>query len=361
MKSFLFSSLLLLTAAVASAQLRKPTLEETAAQRWTETNSDRIVGTAAGAVITLSDVRRQMEPVTSQIRAGVKSDDEFFKALERASREALESMADRQLVIAEFHAGTAKLPSSYVDADIEETIRRDFNGDRNRFVASLRAAGTTPLAHRKFIEDRIIFEYMVGQIRRASWDVNPGKILEYFEKNKVDFVRKEQVRLRQITITQGAAEKPEETAARAAALADALRHPEKITATLERFKVVGKPIAGTPTFADVAMRMSTDDLASKGGDAGWRNLEDLNETVTAKLKTLKVGEISDPLKFDVGSAPIYVIVSREADRPKGFADVNDPEVMADIENKVRQIGLKVAIKTWLDDLRAKHHVQVQLR
>ena len=67
------------------------------------------------------------------------------------------------------------------------------------------------------------------------------------------------------------------------------------------------------------------------------------------------------MKFDVGSTPIYVIVSPEATRPKGFADVNDPEVMAAIENKVRQVNMNIAVKRWLDDLRAKHHVQVQLR
>ena len=360
MKSFLFSSLLVLTATAASAQLKQPTLEEAAAKRWSEMHVDRIAADADGTGITTSDIRRQIDPIIGQIRAGTKTDAEFEKALTAAAEETLNNIAERLLVIADFRA-SGRLPASYIDADIEETIRRDFNGDRNRFVASLRAAGTTPLAHRKFIEDRIIFEYMVGQIRRAAYDVNPGKILEYYEKNKPDFVRKEQVKLRQITITQGAAEKPEETAARAAALADALRHPEKIAATLERFKVVGKPITGTPTFADVAMRVSTDDMGSKGGDAGWRNLDDLNETVTAKLKALKVGEISDPLKFDVGSAPIYVIVSREADRPKGYADVNDPDVMVEIENKVRQINMKVAVKAWLDDLRSKHHVQAKIR
>ena len=360
MKSFLFSSLLVLTATAASAQLKQPTLEEAAAKRWSEMHVDRIAADADGTGITTSDIRRQIDPIVGQIRAGAKTDAEFDKALTAAAEETLNNIAERLLVIADFRA-SGRLPASYIDADIEETIRRDFNGDRNRFVASLRAAGTTPLAHRKFIEDRIIFEYMVGQIRRAAYDVNPGKILEYYEKNKPDFVRKEQVKLRQITITQGAAEKPEETAARAAALADALRHPEKIAATLERLKVVGKPITGTPTFADVAMRVSTDDLASKGGDAGWRNLDDLNETVTAKLKTLKVGEVSAPLKFDVGSSPIYVIVSREADRPKGYADVNDPDVMVEIENKVRQINMKVAVKAWLDDLRSKHHVQAKIR
>jgi peptidyl-prolyl cis-trans isomerase SurA len=359
MKSFLLSSLLLLTAVDAAAQLRKPTLEEAAAKRWSEMHVDRIAADADGNGITTSDIRRQIDPIVGQIRAGTRSDAEFEKAIAAAADETLNSIAERQLVISEFRASSARLPSSYIDADIEETIRRDFGGDRNRFVASLRAAGTTPLAYRKTIEDRIIFEYMVGQIRRASWDVSPGKILEYYEKNKADFVRKEQVKLRQITLTQGAAEKPEETAARAAVWADALRHPEKIAATLERFKVAGKPLPGTPTFADVAARVSTDDFARKGGDAGWRQLEDLNEAVTAKLKTLKTGEISDPLKFDVGSAPIYIIVSPEATRPKGFADVNDPEVVAEIENKVRQIGMKIAIKAWLDELRSKHYVQVR--
>ena len=359
MKSFLFSSLIVLTAAAASAQLKQPSLEEAAAKRWSEMHTDRIAADADGNGITTSDIRRQIDPIIGQIRAGAKTDAEFEKAIAAAADETLNSIAERQLVIAEFRASAARLPSSYIDADIEETIRRDFNGDRNRFVASLRAAGTTPLAYRKFIEDRIIFEYMVSQVRREAWDVNPGKIQEYYEKNKADFARKEQVKLRQITITQGAAEKPEETAARAAAWADALRHPEKIAATLERFKVAGKPIVGKPTFADVAVRVSTDDFAAKGGDAGWRELEDLNETVNAKLKGLKPGEISDPLKFDVGSAPIYVIVSPEASRPKGFADINDPEVIAEIEVKVRQVGMKIAVKRWLDDLRSKHYVEAR--
>ena len=359
MKSFLLSCLLALTATVASAQLKQMTLEEAAAKRWTQLNSDRIAADADGHGITLSDIRRQIDPIVGQLRAAARSDAEFEQALQQAAQETLKTMAERQIVIAEFRASATDLPKTYVDTDIEETIRRDFGGDRNRFVASLRAAGTTPLAYRKTIEDRIIFEYMVGQIRRVAWDVNPGKIQEYYDKNKADFVRKEQVKLRQITITQGAAEKPEETAARAAAWAEALRQPAKIAELLARYKVGGKPLTGKASFADVAERISTDDFASKGGDAGWRNVEDLNKTVVEAVRKLKPGEVSAPLKFEVGSAPIYVIVSPEATRPQGYAAVNDPEVMSEIETKVRSIGMKLAIQRWLDDLRAKHYVQVR--
>ena len=134
MKSILFSSLLVLTTAATSAQ-RVPELQD-----------DRIVATANGTGITLSDIRRQIDPNMGQLRAGAKNDAEFKKAIINAEEEVLNSIADRLLVIAEFRASGSGLPASYIDADIEETIRRDFNGDRNRFVASLRAAGTTPLA-----------------------------------------------------------------------------------------------------------------------------------------------------------------------------------------------------------------------
>jgi peptidyl-prolyl cis-trans isomerase SurA len=359
MKSILLTSLLLLLGTGASAQLLQPTLEETAAKRWSLLNADRIAADADGQGITLSDIRRQIDPIVGQIRAAARTDLEFDQALKQAAEETLRSMAERQLVIAEFRASTANLPASYIDGDIEETIRRDFGGDRNRFVASLRAAGTTPLAYRKTIEDRIIFEFMVGQIRRTAWDVNPGKIQEYYEKNKLDFMRKAQVKLRQITLTQGAAEKPEETAARAAAWADALAHPSKIAGLLERFKVGGKPATGQLTFADVAERISSDDYAGKGGDTGWRNLDDLNQMVVQALRTLKPGEVSAPLKFDVGTSPLYVIVSPEDTRPQGYALVSDPEVMSEIESKVRAVTLKLEVQRWLDGIRAKRLVQMR--
>jgi peptidyl-prolyl cis-trans isomerase SurA len=359
MNSFLLTSLLLFLGAGVSAQFRQPSLEEAAARRWSLLNADRIAADADGQGITLSDVRRQIDPIVGQIRAAARTDLEFDQALKQAAEETLRSMAERQLVIAEFRANTANLPASYIDGDIEETIRRDFGGDRNRFVASLRAAGTTPLAYRKTIEDRIIFEFMVGQIRRRAWDVNPGKIQEYYDKNKADFLRKEQVKLRQITLTQGAAEKPEETAARAAAWADALAHPAKIAELLERYKVGGKPAGGPLTFADVAERISADDYARKGGDTGWRNVDDLNQTVVQALRTLKPGQVSAPLRFDVGAAPLYVIISPEDTRPKGYAPVSDPEVMTEIEGKVRAITLKLEIQRWLDEIRAKRLVQMR--
>lgn len=343
-------------AATSSAQLRPPTLEETAAGRWTELNTDRIAGTADGQGITMSDVRRQIEPVIGQIRASVRGENEFTEALKKAADEILRNMADRQIVLAEFRSGTGQLPASYVDADIEETVRRDFAGDRSRFISSLRAAGMTPLAYRKFIEDRIIFDYMVGQVRRTAAVVPPGKLAAYYEAHKAEFERKEQVRLSQITVAQGAAESLDEAKGRAAGWSAALLAPATLK---DAFAKAGlRQPASQPSFEDVAKAVSTDDYAAKGGDAGWRNLADLNERVAASLRGMKDGEISQPLQFDLpGGRAVWFILRRDGYRPQGFASLKDPEVLAQIEDKVRAINLQKAVQEWIEELRARHHVE----
>ena len=93
MKTFLLSSLLTLTAAATCAQLKMPSLEEAAAKRWSQLNSDRIAADADGQGITLSDIRRQIDPIVGQLRAAARTDLEFEQALGQAAKETLKSMA----------------------------------------------------------------------------------------------------------------------------------------------------------------------------------------------------------------------------------------------------------------------------
>jgi len=353
------SCLLLGAAALLPAQaLPKKPAEAEAARRWSDLNADRVAGNANGQPITLSDIRRQVEPFVAEIRGNAKSDAEFNKTIESLAEETLRQIADRQLVIAEFKANTGKVPASYIDGDIEETIRRDFGGDRNRFVASLRAQALTPLSYRKLIEDRIIFEYMVGQIRRTALEVGPGKLQAYYDAHKGDFTRKEIVNLRQITITQGAAETAAEGKARAEAWAAALRDPAQLPATWARFKLPTPKKADPLGFAEVAEAVSADDYAAKGGATGWKPIDDLNERVSAVLRKLRDGEVSEALQFDVpGSGSLWFILKREGYKEAGTDTLEDPRVRAQIEDKVRAAAMKEAVDRWLAELRGKHYVE----
>jgi hypothetical protein len=358
MNALSISCLLLVSSTLMLAQaLPKNPAEIAEAKRFSELNADRITGSANGQPITLSDLRRQVEPFVAEIRRG-KSDAEFNRIIKEYADEVLVQIADRQLAIAEFKNSVGKVPASYIESDIEETIRRDFGGDRNRFVASLRAQGMTPLAHRKVIEDRIIFEYMVGQIRRSALEVGPGKLQAYYDSHQAEFARKESVQLRQITLMQGASETIAEGKARAEAWAAALRDPAKLPATIARFKVPAGKKTAALGFAEIAETISTDDYAKQGGDTGWKPLEDINERVAGVVRQMKDGEISEALQFDIpGSPTLWFILKREGFKAAGTDTLDDAKVRSLVEERVRAQSMKEAVEKWLTELRTKHHVE----
>jgi parvulin-like peptidyl-prolyl isomerase len=347
-------------AAAPAPTVKEKSLEEIAAQRWTEMNTERIAASADGQPVTLSEIRQQITPFLKEIRSKTRNDDDFNKAIDDLASEILNQIADRQLVIADFKNNMGKIPASYVDADIEDTVRRDFGGDRNRFVAALRTQGLTPLSYRKQIEDRITFEYMIGQVRRSAFNVGPGRILEYFNKHQAEFTHKEVINFRQITINQGAAENATEAKNRADAWALALNDSNKIAPTLAQYKISPRT-KGTPsTFSEIAELVSEDDYASKGGNVGWKSLDELNERVVTELKKLKDGEISGCLQFDLpGGKSVWFILKREGYKPAGPDTLEDPLVRDTIENRVRAEAMKSAVDEWLKELRAKNHVEIK--
>ncbi len=339
---------------------KEKSLEEITAQRWTEMNTERIAASADGQPVTLSEIRQQITPFLKDIKNKTKTDNEFNKAVDDLAGEILNQIADRQLVIADFKNSMGKIPASYVDSDIEDTVRRDFGGDRNRFVAALRTQGLTPLSYRKQIEDRITFEYMIGQIRRSAMNVGPGRVLEYFNKHQAEFTHKEVIHFRQITINQGAAESATEAKSRAEAWSLALNDSSKIGPTLAQYKITTRTKETPKTFNEIAELISEDDYAKKGGDVGWKSLDELNERVVAELKKLKDGELSGCLQFDLpGGKSVWFILKREGYKPAGPDTLEDPAVRDVIEDRVRAEAMKSAVDEWLKELREKNHVEIK--
>lgn len=358
MNALSISCLLLGTSTLMLAQaLPKITAENSASKRWTELNVDRIAGNASGQPITLSELRRQLAPFMDEIRRG-KTEDEFSELITTEAAKALRQIEDRQLVITEFKTNNRSIPASVIDSDIEESIRVDFRGDRNNFVATLRAQGFTPLSYRKLIEDRIIFNAMIAQVRRTALEVGPGKLQAYYNKHQAEFLREESVHLRQVVLTQGDGETVAEGKARAEAWAAALRDPSKISATLARFKVSLTKKTPELGFAEIAAAISTDDYAKQGGDTGWQPLANSNERVGGVVRKLKDGEISEALQFDIpGSPALWFILKREGLKAAGVDTLDDPKVHSLVEDRVRSEEMEKAVKKWFAELRAKHYVE----
>jgi len=326
----------MISSLLASLLLATPT-SPAESQAWTEQNTDRVAVVAGDEVVTVSDVRKQLAPFARNLRG---SGDEREAAIRKAAEEILQSLTDRAIVLREFRdAGKLTIPPAMVEADIDDTVRRQFGGDRLRYYAALRAAGMTPAENRKQTEDRIIFEYMISDVRRGIGEVSPARIQAYYDANSGEFARPEQVRFRQIAILRRASETPEET--------------------LRRAEAARAAIAGgnSEQFAAVAKASSDDDYREQGGDSGWRSVTDLAGPVIQALRSLKDGETSSLLSLDAGGEKAHFILLRESFRPAGAAPID--EVRTAIETRLREEMATKAIQSWLERLREKHAPEIR--
>ena len=67
------------------------------------------------------------------------------------SREVLQNMIDRILIVKAAEEKGLLLPQSYIDQEYDEVLNRDFGGDRGRFLTYLRAQGLTAREYRENI------------------------------------------------------------------------------------------------------------------------------------------------------------------------------------------------------------------
>jgi len=301
---------------------------------WSEQNADRIVAVAGGQIVTVSDIRRELGPYAQTLRGTPEEKD---AAVSRAVDEVLRSLTDRAVVLSEFRAGGATIPPAMVQAEIDDIVRRSHEGDRLRYYAALRAQGVSPAEHRRQVEEKIIFDYMLGQVRRSIGEASPARIQAYYEANLRSFARPEEVRFRQISFLRRATEKPEETLARARAA---------------RAAVVGDGSPAAERFAAAAKAGSDDDYREEGGDAGWRSMTDLAGPVAEALRGLPDGGVSELLTLDVGPDKAHFLLLRTQFRPAGTAPIE--EVRQQIAAKVREELGNEAIRGWLARLRQKH-------
>jgi parvulin-like peptidyl-prolyl isomerase len=304
---------------------------------WTEQNGDRVLAVAGDQVVTLSDIRRELAPFARSLRG---TEGEKDAAIRKAAAEVLRNLTDRAIVLSEFRSSGMTIPPAMVQAEIDDLVRRQHEGDRIRYYSSLRSQGMTPAEHRRQIEDKIIFDHMLGQVRRSIGEASPARIQAFYDANLASFARPEQVRFRQISFLRRATETAEETLRRAEAARAALATGEP--GTEERFIAAAK--AG-----------SDDDYRAEGGDAGWRAMADLAGTVADSLRALPDGGMSPLLTLDAGGEKAHFLLLRTGFRPAGTAPIED--VRQQIAAKVRDDLGNEAVRTWLERLREKHAPQ----
>lgn len=291
-----------------------------------------IAAIAEDKVITVDDLRREIQPYIAQIQRDSHSREEFNTRLQQVQEDVLQDLIDRVLIVKEFYKDEKRrVPPSIVDNQIAETIINEFDGDRSKYLAYLRSRSMSQKEYRKEVEERIIYDYMRSQQRKSASTVSPVQIETYYKENKDRFYQEDSVHMRLIQVQRAEGTTDEELKSKA----------DEIMTQLHN---------GT-SFADVARLYSQDSRRNKGGDWGWQRRSDLRKEFSDVIFSLEPGKYSDPVIMPEG-AFIFFVEERKYAGTMPLDEVRDQ-----IERMLVSQNSQKAQERWLERLRRNAYVR----
>lgn len=298
---------------------------------WDVKYTNGIAAQVEDQIITLEELRREISPLIPEIRSKARTRFEFDQYVSQVTREILQNLVDRVLIVRDFNEKEYQIPESYLLNEYDDYIIKEFNGDRSEFLEFLRIQGKSDLQFRSELKERIIVSFMRNEMTKSQTEVSPQKIRTYYDKNKNRFYEEAAVNVRMITLTPLAYES-----------ADLMRQQaEAIVAQLD---------AGED-FAELAKQYSQDDKRSEGGDWGWINRDEMLPELADTAFALDIGQHSQPIQQGDNLFILEVVEKRE----EGIQELE--KVRNEIELAITQQLARQAAERWLERLRKKAYIK----
>lgn len=325
--TYLRISLIALAAACSSVPAQQPP----AARHYT----NGIAAVVDGVPIPISEVEETIKTQEQVLQFQLRNDPERLKKeMAELRKGAVETLIDREILLAEFKKIGGVLKSQYVDDDINGIIRESFKGNRDAFVDELNKSGMTLLKFRELRQKMVIMNVMRGRNAGEHPPATPREVQEYYDKNVDKWREGDQIKISTITIPKFTGE-PGSSAEKQKKLAQELRT---------------KILQGAD-FATVAKANSLDSHAENGGSWDWMAKTDLMPAIANAAMELKPGGISPVLELETN----YIIVACDA-KKLGSAPPLE-QYRPEIEKMINQEKSKANIDKWMEAVRKKHVIK----
>lgn len=252
------------------------------------------------------------------------------RALERAGPEhapsielrLLRAEIDRRLIRARAESLGVQPNAEEVEARWRSFVARF--GGKSGFDAYLERSGTTAEQERRRLEDEAARERVFDNVG-AAVEIQEADIRRFYDEHPELFERPGQNKLRHLFLRVPDPKGLEAAQARLQAL----------RATLE---------AGEAKLEDLARAHGEDGSRAKGGLLGWVAEGQLGEAFDRAVEGLEVGEVSAPVKTELGLHLIQKLEERPPSRLP-FEDVKS-SIGEQIHNRRRARAIERAIAAW---------------
>ncbi|AOV06477.1 foldase protein PrsA [Sporosarcina ureilytica] len=248
--------------------------------------------------------------------------DELYEILVQSNgQQALEALIDEKIVALEVKKEDIKVPEDEIKEEVANFMENA--GGEEAFKNALEQSGMT---EEDFKKD--VIQYLsIRKLMEPRVEVTDEEIETYFEENKDSFNVEEQVEARHILVED-----------------------EKTANEIEQKLKDGED------FAELAKEYSTDEgSGALGGDLGFFTRGRMVPEFEEKAFSMKVGEISEPVKTEYGYHIIEVLDKKEA------KDATLEDNIVEIREKLFEDKMQAEYVTWLEDAREKYDIKNNLK
>jgi len=295
--------------------------------------SNSIAAVVDGIPIASSEVEETIKAQEQVIQFQFRNDPARIKKEIALLRQgAIETLIDREILLAEFRKIGGVIKAQYVDDDINGIIRESFKGNRDAFVDELTRGGMTVKKFRELREKMVIMNVMRARNSGDHPPATPREVQEYYDKNVDKWREGDQIKISTITISKFTGDKTPE-------------QQQKFAQELRTRIVQGAD------FAKMAKTNSQDSHAENGGAWDWMSKTDLMPAIANAAMELKTGGVSPVLDLESN----FIIVSCDAKKLGAAPDIE--KLRPEIEKMINQEKSKGNIDKWMENVRKKHVIK----
>ncbi|MBU7595541.1 foldase [Metabacillus halosaccharovorans] len=244
-------------------------------------------------------------------------DDLYTFFVEQNGEAALDTLITKNLIDQEVEKEKITVSSKEIDAELQELI--DSYGGEETFEQQLTSSGLT----QDDIKEDIEVNLKIEKLLEPQIEITEEEMQTYFDENKDSFAQAKQVKASHILVED------EETA-----------------------KEVKEKLDNGEDFAELAKEYSTDTAsAESGGDLGFFGEGSMVAEFEEAAFSMKVDEISDPVKSDYGYHIIKVTDTQEA------AEANFEKSKEEIKGILLDEKMTTEYPTWLEEKQKEYDVK----
>jgi peptidyl-prolyl cis-trans isomerase SurA len=292
---------------------------------------ERVVAVVGERAILLSDLRRRAQPYLLQMQQTVPVGAQRNAAISQLYKALVERMVDEELE----QRAAAQAKVVVTEREVEAALGRvaaQNNISVEKLLTEAKRTGMEPGQYRdelrrQLLQAKLINVRLQGRIRVTEDDLKSAyRKLVVEERERLPF------RAAWVFLQGGDSKKQRELAERVATA------------------------ARTTEFSELARRYSEDEATrNQGGVLAATRLEQVPQAMRRALLALDVGESSGVISLGGGGYAVLKLLSREESQLPDYDTAR-----AELGERVYVEKMNQARRTWLDNLRRQHHVEVRL-